>query len=302
AARELFVTQPAISREVKTLEAQLGTPLFRRVNRTLQLTEAGEQLYHVVDQALALIDTAAQRLAGSSRTLSLTTTVPLASLWLGPRLAGFTRQHPDIDMRVAASNDVLDLAREHLDLAIRHVLRDASPPSADKLFDHETFPVCSPALARDRKRPLRTAADLPHHVLLEHETVTNGRPWYDWQQWFEAMNIHGARSAGSLRFSHYDQVVQAAIEGSGVAIGKRPHLARELRDGVLVAPLGRAGVVKIGAFYIVTAATAQRDAVDALVAWLHAEARQDEDRSHKPAPPAKRAKRPGAPTTHRDKR
>src|SRR5262245_34553278 len=108
AAQELFVTQPAISREIKTLEHQLGQPLFRRVNRTLQLTRAGQQLLRATEEALGLLDGAIERLASPGKTLSVTTTTSLASLWLAPRLAHFTRLHPSIDIRIAAVNDMLN--------------------------------------------------------------------------------------------------------------------------------------------------------------------------------------------------
>jgi DNA-binding transcriptional LysR family regulator len=275
AARELSVSQPAISHEIRTLEEQLGTPLFRRVNRTLQLTHAGEELYRAVDEALGLIESATQRVSGRTCTLSVTTTVPLASLWLGPRLPDFARLHPQIDMRVAASNDLLDLGREHVDVAIRHVLHGAPPPQGERLFDHETFPVCAPTLARNCDRPLRNVEDLANHVLLDLETTVNGRPWHDWRHWFGAKSIRGIRAFGSLRFSHYDQVVEAAVKGSGVAVGKLPHLSRHLRQGLLVAPLGKEGVVKLGTFYIVVGESARRDAADAFVAWLHEQAAAD---------------------------
>jgi DNA-binding transcriptional LysR family regulator len=275
AAQELFVTQSAISREIKTLEQQLGKPLFRRVNRALQLTQAGQELYRTVDECLALIDAAALRVAGKWRTLSVTTTVALASTWLVPRLPRFARLHPEIDMRLVASNDAIDLEREHIDVAIRYVPLGAPTRSKDKLFDYEQFPVCAPALTKDRARPLRTPADLSKHVLLDFETVLYGRPWYDWQEWFDAVKLRGAKGAGWLRFSHYDQVIEAAIKGSGVAIGKRPHLSQHLRDGILVAPLGKQWVAKPGAFYVEVSDSAQRDVVDVFVDWLHAEAQQD---------------------------
>ena len=277
AAQELFVTQSAISREVGTLEEQLGTPLFRRVNRGLQLTQAGHELYRAVDDALRLVDTATERIVGHGPRLTITTTVPLASLWLGPRLPGFTRLHPEINMRVVASNDTLDLEREHVDIALRYTPRGAAAPSQHKLFDYETFPVTSPALARDRARPIRSCADLSRHVLLDYESVHNGRAWYDWQQWFDTMKIRGFKAAGSFRFSHYDQVIQAATEGSGVAVGKRPHLMRHFRDGTLVAPLGDEGVAKLGSFHVVVSDRAQGGVAETFVAWLHSEARQDEE-------------------------
>lgn len=135
AARELDVTQPAISREIKALEAQLGQPLFHRVARTLTLAQAGEQLFRATDEALSLIDAAAERVAGGGGALSVTTTTALASAWHVPRLGAFTRRHPDIDVRIAASNDTVDLEREHVDLAIRYVPPWADTPGGECLVD-----------------------------------------------------------------------------------------------------------------------------------------------------------------------
>src|SRR5512134_350279 len=119
AADELFVTQSAISREVKTLEEQIGQPLFHRAHRSLQLTRAGKELYQVADAALAQLDAVADRLAGSGRTLAVTTTNALASLWLAPRLPRFSRLHPRISVRVAASNEKADLERDQIDIALQ---------------------------------------------------------------------------------------------------------------------------------------------------------------------------------------
>jgi DNA-binding transcriptional LysR family regulator len=294
AAQELFVTQPAISREVRTLEEQLGQPLFRRVNRALELTQVGQELYRAVDEALGIIDAAALRVAGSLRTLSVTTTVALASTWLVPRLPRFAQLHPEIDMRFVASNHMVDLERENIDIAIRYVPAGQPAPSQDRLFDYRQFPVCAPRLARER--PLRTAADLAQHVLLDFETVLYGRPWYDWAQWFAAMKLRNIRGAGWLRFSHYDQVIEAAVKGSGVAIGKLPHLRHHLHDGVLVAPLGEQGVATLGAFYIEVAPSAPPEVAAPFVAWLHAEAKRDESESPGPvkARRAPRSARPAA--------
>jgi LysR family transcriptional regulator, glycine cleavage system transcriptional activator len=282
AARELFVTQSAISQEVKALEQQLGTALFARANRALKLTHAGEQLYRTVSEALASIDAAALQVAGAGQTLSVTTTVPFASLWLGPRLPVFARLYPDISLRIAASNDNLDITREQIDVAIRYAAFGAPAPSELKITDYEMFPVCSPALAR--ASPVETFADLAKHVLLDFETLRSGRPWYDWQLWLQAKQVRGLKPAGSLRFSHYDLVVAAAVAGNGVAIGKWPYLARHLQEGVLVAPLGSAGVATLGGFYVVTADAAPKGAVESFVAWLRAEARQDiEERDRRSA-------------------
>jgi DNA-binding transcriptional LysR family regulator len=275
AARELFVTQSAISLEVRKLEQQLGTPLFARANRSLRLTQAGERLYRVVDEALGLIEAATAELVGAGRTLTVTTSVPLASLWLTPRLPGFLREHPEINLRVVASNDPLDLERESVDLAIRFTQSGTAPPSPVKLFDVELFPVCAPALAVDGARPLRTVDDLAHHVRLEFETVRSSRSWYDWDQWSMPQQIRRLKFAGTQRFSHYDQVVGAAIAGSGVAIGKWPHLEHQLQQGVLVAPLGSAATAMIGSYYVVTPGGTAEPAVQSFVDWLHAQVQSD---------------------------
>lgn len=275
AAQELCVTPSAISREIRTLEQQLGTTLFSRVNRALQLTLAGQELFRAVDEALGLIDAAAVRVTGAATTVSMTTTVALASTWLVPRLPRFTGQHPEIDLRVVASNDMLDLDRERLDLAIRFRPFWAGTSPGEKLFDYQQFPVCLPEVAADPARPLRSAADLSRHVLLEFEAVVYGRPWYDWRSWFDAKGMRDARPSHTLSFSHYDQVIAAALKGSGVAVGKRPHLITHLRDGPLVAPLGEDGVATVGSFHLEFPNGDRSDSVEALVAWLKAEALRD---------------------------
>jgi DNA-binding transcriptional LysR family regulator len=287
AARELFVTQSAISHQIRTLEEQIGRPLFRRVNRALELTETGAELYRAIDEALTLIDNATQRASGPWRTLAVTTTVALASTWLVPRLPRFAELHPEIDLRLVASNDAIDLERDGIDVAIRFATLDMKPPSPEKLFDYRQFPVCSPALARSRERPLRTLADLSRHVLLDFETILYGRPWYDWQRWCDAMKLPAVKGAGWLRSSHYDQVIEAARKGTGVAIGKWPHLSDHLRDGSLVSPLGEAGTTVVGGFFVEVPGARRGAAAEAFVAWLRSEAREDE--SGKPPRPGARA-------------
>jgi DNA-binding transcriptional LysR family regulator len=301
AAQELSLTQSAVSREIKTLEEQLGQPLFSRGNRGLRLTDAGRALHRAVGEALKLIDEATDRLAlaGGAQTLTVTTSVPLASLWLVPKLPRFVRLHPEIDVRSVAADQRLDLAREHLDLAIRWVPPGSSiPAGGEPLFGVEFFPVCSPALARDDAQPLRSPADLARHVLLDLETVTTRGPWTDWAPWLEAAKLADLKPTGTLRFSHYDQVIQAAIDGSGVAIGRNPHVARQLREGSLMAPFGREAVVRRGTYCVLVAPrSADRPAVKAFVEWLRDEARRDAEvgapRPVEPRDPPRQRKRQG---------
>lgn len=277
AAEELFVTQSAISREVKKLEEQLGQALFHRVNRSLYLTRAGEELFQAVDEAFTLVDAAAQRIAGSRQTLGVTASIPFASQWLVPRLPRFTRSHPEVDLRVMASNETVDLVQSRLDIAIRYLRQAAKVPDDHMLTAYRTFPVCAPALLEDPDRPLHSVADLAHHVLLEFETTVHGRPWYDWDQWFRAMRMDKIVPAGRQRFAHYDQVVEAALAGSGVAIGKWPHLVEKLQDGSLRPPFGPGAVATLGGFrWIVAEASAEREPVMAFIDWLRAEAHRDD--------------------------
>jgi DNA-binding transcriptional LysR family regulator len=273
-----------VSREIKTLEDQLGQPLFSRVNRGLQLTEPGQVLYRAVGEALSLIEEATSRLAGAKavETLTVTTSVPLASTWLVPKLPRFLRRYPEIDVRSVAADQRLDLQRERLDIAIRWAPPGSIVPDGERLFDVEIFPVCAPATARDSKRPVKSPDDLARHVLLDLETFTHKGRWSDWQPWLEAMKMLKLKPAGTLRFSHYDQVIQAAIDGSGIAIGRTPHNARHLRDGSLVAPLGKAGAIPWGNYFVLIApSSAQRPIVKKFVAWLHEEVREDAARPRK---------------------
>ncbi len=274
AAQELFVTQSAISREIKTLEEQIGQPLFHRVHRALQLTHAGAELYRAVDEALTQLDAVTDRLTGFGRSLTVTTTPALASLWLAPRLTRFNRLCPEIDVRIVASNDKPDLERDRVDIAIRFVAAGADSPNAEQLVSCESFPVCSPALARDPARPLRTPADLSRHVRLDYETLRDGRRLSEWDFWFDAMKIRAVPPASTLRFPQYEQWIPAAIEGAGVAIGVLPHVTQQLRDGLLCAPFGRKMIANRGTFFVVLRRdVAERGSVKEFVEWLRHEAR-----------------------------
>lgn len=299
AAQELFITQSAISREIKTLEGQIGQPLFHRVHRALQLTRAGEELYRAADEALTQLDAVTDRLTGSATALTVTTTTALASLWLAPRLHRFNRLRPEIDVRIVASNDKPDLERDQLDVAIRFVAPGADSPNAEELVTCESFPVCTPALARDPARPLRTPADLARHVRLDYETTRDGRRLSEWDFWFDAMKVRAVEPASTLRFPQFEQWIPAAIEGAGVAIGVLPHLTQQLRDGVLCAPFGRHAIANRGTFFVVPRPdAAERDAVKGLVAWLRSEVRRDGELKLTPTrgtnrSPARRARASG---------
>lgn len=273
AAEELFITQSAVSRQILALESRLGVALFVRRNRGLALTEAGEQLQRAVDGALRTLRQAVERIApfGAPRMVSVTASMAFCSLWLIPRLSGFRALHPDIDVRISANNQLLDIDRERIDLAIRYCATVAAPPGSVRLFGEEILPVCSPAVLAARGRPLKSPQDLRHHVLLHFDDAERPLPWLTWNVWLETAGVADLRSAGSLRFSHYDQVIRAALEGQGVALGRRPLVRNLLADGTLVAPLGDASATDRAYFIVRTAATAGRIEVEDFLGWLQAE-------------------------------
>ena len=278
AGAELFLSQSAVSRQIQELEEQLGVRLFQRRHRALALTEAGQVLYPAAAQVLATMRSVTDRLRADSgrRSLAVTTTQSLASLWLIPRLAGFTRTHPDVDVRISADARVMDLERDGLDLAIRHGAATLSGPDAVRLFGERVFPVCSPKLLNDPKRPLREPADLRHHVLLQYDDPEGRHPWLHWRTWLEIVRLTDLRPAGNLLFSGYDQIIPAAIAGHGVALGRSPLVREAIASGELVAPFKGSADPARAYFAVVAKNAGRRKEVADFIAWLKEEAASDE--------------------------
>jgi len=273
AGEELYLTQSAVSRQIKELEDQLGVPLFQRRHRALSLTDAGQQFYAVAAQVITTMRAATERLrtqAGKRRPLTVTTTNSFASLWLIPRLAGFTREHPEVDVRITAETKVQDLERDGLDVALRHGPASLAGPNAVRLFGERVFPVCSPKLLK--KLPLKKPDDLKNHVLLQYHDPDVRHPWLHWKTWLEVAGVAGLRPAGTLSFSGYEQIIPAAVAGHGVALGRSP-LVKDLIDSKqLVAPFKSMADPARAYFVIVAKDAAQRPEVNAFVEWLKAEA------------------------------
>ncbi|HUQ75181.1 MAG TPA: transcriptional regulator GcvA [Burkholderiales bacterium] len=272
AGEELFITQSAVSRQIKELEDQLGVALFHRRHRALALTEAGQQFYAAAAQVLTTMRTATSRLKehGARRPLSVTTTASFAALWLIPRLAGFRRTHPGVDVRITADTRVQDLERDGLDVAIRHGPASLAGPNALRLFGERVFPVCSPRLLK--KTPLRQPAELKNHTLLQYDDPDARHPWLHWKTWLEVAGIADLRPAGTLSFSGYEQIIPAAVAGHGVALGRTPLVKDLLAAKELVAPFQSTADPARAYFAIVSKNAAERPEVADFVGWLKEEA------------------------------
>jgi DNA-binding transcriptional LysR family regulator len=268
AGEELYLTQSAVSRQIKDLEDHLGVALFQRRHRALALTPEGQQFYAASAQVLVTMRAATEQLRRRTgrQAIALTTTHSFAALWLIPRLAGFTRAHPDADVRITADTRVQDLERDGLDIAIRHGPPSLAGPNAVRLFGERVFPVCSPKLLR--KKPLREPADLRHHVLLQYDDPDGRHPWLHWKTWLEVAGIADLRPAGSLSFSGYEQIIPAALAGHGVALGRTPLVRDLLASKELVAPFKSSADPARAYFAIVSRRAAGRPEVRDFVAWL----------------------------------
>lgn len=269
AAAELHLTQSAVSRQIQQLEASLGVLLFERRHRALSLTEAGGVLQRAVTDSLERLRDATARVRASSapRQVAITTTPGFASIWLIPKLARFTGSHPQVDVRVSATLDVLDLESTRIDLAVRFVPigRGVGPA----LFEESVIPLCAPQVAAS----LRELSDFSKLTLLTVEYPDHSEaPTADWEPWLKVMGLDDLRMKSTLRFTQYADAVSAAVVGQGVVIGRLPLLSELVRDGRLVAPLGE-GVASHRGYFIEMSrrAAGNRDAQE-FAQWLRDEA------------------------------
>jgi len=270
AANEIALTQSAVSRQIQTLEERLGVALFRRMHRAIALTDEGRTLQLAVVDALVRLDRATRdiRQAERIKAVIVTTTAGFAGLWLIPRLSAFVAAHPGVDVRITTSYELVNLERDAVDVAIRYRPIDVALPAGSMtLFGETVFPVCSPKLRASKVAPLREPADLARHILLNMEG-DNSEQLLDWNLWLHALGVADLKPAGMLRFSSYDQIIQAAIAGQGVALGRMPLLERQLAERQLVAPFRKSLVSPRGYCVIVSTRSADRPEVRAFVDWL----------------------------------
>lgn len=238
AAEELHLTPSAMSHRVRELERHLGTQLFHRVHRSIVLTDAGRKYAEEVAQAFGQLEAASQDASRRSKADLLTVHVvpSLAAQWLMPRMSRFTAQHPEIDLRLQASTERVDLADGPVDFDIRYgaVLKQAGV-AVEPLPDEKIVALCSPRLLEGRAR-IRRPRDLSHHMLIHSEV--NLYSWRDWQRDHPGVELNLERG---LRFDRSFMSISAAIDGLGVCLESRLLVERELASGALVLPFGDTG-------------------------------------------------------------
>jgi LysR family glycine cleavage system transcriptional activator len=267
AAEELHLTQPAISRQIRALEEELGAQLFLRGTRHVELTGAGDALLRSAAPLLDRLDATVRQIRSTQgrQPVGLTTFASFASLWLLPRLQAFQRAHPGIDIRISANDVIADTDDPELDLALRYCHPDDAPPGSTLLFGEVLTPVASPSLPG-----LATPAALAQHTLLEEDSGLPSVEYLSWRHWLRLMGLPQLEPRGWLYLNFTYQQIQAALAGQGVALARLALVGESLARGDLIEPFGAAGRVSSPfAYWLVRwPARRERPGLAAFEAWV----------------------------------
>ncbi|WP_342129595.1 LysR substrate-binding domain-containing protein [Hydrogenophaga sp. OTU3427] len=283
AAEELSLTQSAVSRQIQALEDEVGTALFLRHTRAVEITGAGAQLLRATTQSLEQIDAAVRHIRQriGRKSVAITTWASFASMWLIPRLEAFQTEHPDIDIRIDATDASVDLGTADIDLALRYSVPQNVPAGAWRMFGEQLTLVVSPWLLK--QNGIARVEDLARFTLIEAGDAHRSRhlEWLTWQRWLDQQLQAGTpgRKATKfapkrwLYFNYANQIVQAALTGQGVALARLPLVAEHLANGDLVEPLPQTRLDSPLAYWLMVAPrSAQRPEVKAFCDWLKRQA------------------------------
>lgn len=234
AAAALGLSESAISHQVKRLEEYLGSALFVRSGNSVSLTEAGRRYFEQIDPAFTQIRRATEDIKGPGDLARVSLTLPgtLATFWLIPKLGSLEAKHPEISLQLMTTQRVCDLRREQINLGIRYGQGTWSGLTSQHLLEEQAFPVCVPGLLDDTTRAR------PDEALRKLRLIVNDTDLTEWQDWAKAHGLDPPSMRGAIILHASDQTLGAALEGLGMAIGRRPLVDRWLNEGRLVAPFG----------------------------------------------------------------
>ena len=277
AADELSVTPGAVSQQIQNLEDYVGAALFKRTPKGLLLTDAAQTALPALREAFDRLAEAASLLTAAvdGRRLTLTAPPSFAAKWLVPRLGAFEQAHPQVDVWLSAAIELVDLAAGEVDVAIRYGAGRYPGLEVHRLFAETVIPVASPDhLAA---QPLLTPGDLANHVLLHDGSPDLDDSCPDWTMWLAARGLKGIDSMRGPRFNQSSLVIEAAVNGRGVALAKRTLAAADLEAGRLVAPLQIATAVDFAYYLVHPKAKGRLPQVKAFISWIAAQAQAHED-------------------------
>ena len=276
ASEEMALTQSAVSRQIQALEDDVGVLLFLRHTRAVELTGAGAQLLRAVLPALERMDSAVRliRQNAGRKSVAISTWASFASMWLIPRLEAFQRQHPDIDIRIDATDAPVDLDTTDVDLAIRYAVPSVVPPGSQRLFGEQLTPVVSPWLVKNAK-PLKAAKDLAQFALIEAGDSHRSQhlEMLTWQRWFDSQFLKQFEPKRWLYLNYANQIAQAALTGQGAALARTPLVADALASGELIEPFPKLRLDSPLVYWLIIGPrSAARPEVKAFCDWLQAQA------------------------------
>ncbi|MEM6304527.1 MAG: transcriptional regulator GcvA [Pseudomonadota bacterium] len=265
AAAELNVTPAALSFQIKSLEEHLGAPLFRRLNRAVELTQAGQALAPGAQSGFEALGTAWRAALRTQDLQGLTVTAGPAftAKWLAPRLFDFAQAHPEIELRFSASLRIMDFNRDSIDVAIRFGEGPDDGLYSLPLADEWVMPVMLPELAAR----YTTLEALEEAVLIHDMSIDFLRPKSDWKAWFAAMGRDVDTSYGPS-FSQADHAMDAALAGVGVVLGRRSLAIKDLAEGRLVAPFPMALPVAGRFRFVCQQGMETRPQIDTFKSWV----------------------------------
>jgi LysR family glycine cleavage system transcriptional activator len=282
AANELGLTPAAISHQIKEIEDQLGMALFVRTSRTMQLTEAGAVVHEAAVEALGTLGravTRARKMKRGTTELKVTADATFASKWLVPRIDLFRKLRPDVEISFDITSALRDFGEDDIDVAVRFGAGRYPGLTAQRLFDNVIIPVCSPKLLKSGP-PLNEPRDLLRHTLVHIEWSRQGVTWPNWRMWMAAAGIEDFDDSKCVLFEDSSHAVQAAIEGSVVALGDFAMVANDLSTGRLIRPFELGIKVPADfAYYLVYPTEAANDSrIVAFRDWIFDEASRTQAR------------------------
>jgi LysR family glycine cleavage system transcriptional activator len=236
AAQELGISREAVSRQIRVLEEHLGIKLFDRLHRAIALTSSGKKFQVVVRESLENIAyvTGAIRRPGRPFKITVSATIAITSFWLTPRIAQFRAKHPNVEIHVAVSDTPKNLIADGIDVGLRYGDGKWKGLQAFRLFDVDSYPVCSPAYL-ENTAPLATPSELLHHNLINLDGAPHAAE--DWWWWLNGHGVTIPKSFKTLGFDSYDNVIQAALDGQGVALGFSGLVTKLIAEGRLLRPI-----------------------------------------------------------------
>jgi LysR family glycine cleavage system transcriptional activator len=273
AADELHVTPAAISHQIHALEQDLGVRLFHRINRSIELTASARVLLPGLTEAFTSIQASVRRLRAHNDTGTLTVTASpsFAAKWLVLRLHRFQEQCPEVDVRISATDTVVDLTKGDYDIAIRYGAGRYPGLDVELLLKNEVFPACSPQLLANGP-PLRTPADLPAHALIHDQAIERDPLVPTWSMWLKAAGVTNVPTTVGLSFNNMHLALDAAIAGHGVVLAQSTIAAADLAAGRLVRLFSLALPDPFAHFIVTVPGALERPKVRAFRDWLRCEA------------------------------